>query len=85
MTVPVHMQAVDFVRQRLLEGQSPKYISESVCEHCLAKDTGGTGIGCDNMSVMVILFKRFASFGKAHADSMAANTDATNLYSASKA
>lgn len=72
---------MDFVRQRLLEGQSPKYISESVCEHCLAKDTGGTGIGCDNMSVMVILFKRFSNFSKTHAASVAKANDATNLYS----
>lgn len=60
------MQAVDFVRERLLEGQSVKYISESVCDHCLAKDTGGTGIGCDNMSMMIVVFKKFTQFDKAH-------------------
>lgn len=60
------LQAVDFVRERLLEGQSVKYISESVCDHCLAKDTGGTGIGCDNMSMMVVVFKKFTHFDKLH-------------------
>lgn len=61
-----NQQAVDFVRERLLEGQSVKYISESVCDHCLAKDTGGTGIGCDNMSMMVVVFKKFTHFDKLH-------------------
>ena len=61
------LQAVDFVRERLQEGQSVKYISESVCDHCLAKDTGGNGIGCDNMSMMVVVFKRFTNFHKAQA------------------
>lgn len=61
------LQAIDFVRERLLEGQSVKYISESVCDHCLAKDTGGNGIGCDNMSMMVVVFKRFTQFHKAQA------------------
>lgn len=61
------LQAVDFVRERLMEGQSVKYISESVCDHCLAKDTGGNGIGCDNMSMMIVVFKRFTHFHKAQA------------------
>ena len=68
------LQAVDFVRDRLLEGQSVKYISESVCDHCLAKDTGGNGIGCDNMSMMVVVFKRFTNFHKAQADRLTATT-----------
>ena len=68
------LQAVDFVRDRLLEGQSVKYISESVCDHCLAKDTGGNGIGCDNMSMMVVVFKRFTNFHKAQAARFTAMT-----------
>ena len=68
------LQAVDFVRDRLLEGQSVKYISESVCDHCLAKDTGGIGIGCDNMSMMVVVFKRFTNFHKAQAARLDAMT-----------
>lgn len=63
-----------FVRDRLLEGQSVKYISESVCDHCLAKDTGGNGIGCDNMSMMIVVFKRFTNFHQAHADRVTAMT-----------
>ena len=76
------MQAVDFVRQRLLEGQSAKYVSESVCDHCLAKDTGGTGIGCDNMSIMVVIFKKFTKFDSAHQDRVqAASMSGGDLYS----
>ncbi|KAL3155464.1 hypothetical protein ABBQ38_011019 [Trebouxia sp. C0009 RCD-2024] len=69
-----NQQAVDFVRDRLLEGQSVKYISESVCDHCLAKDTAGIGIGCDNMSMMIVVFKRFTSFHKAQAARLDAMT-----------
>lgn len=65
---------MDFVRDRLLEGQSVKYISESVCDHCLAKDTAGIGIGCDNMSMMIVVFKRFTSFHKAQAARLDAMT-----------
>ena len=62
------------MRDRLLEGQSVKYISESVCDHCLAKDTGGNGIGCDNMSMMVVVFKRFTDFYKAQAARLTTTT-----------
>ena len=78
----VGLQAVDFVRERLLEGQSVKYISESVCDHCLAKDTAGTGIGCDNMSIMVVVFKKFTHFDKAHTARMEASAmSGADLYS----
>lgn len=77
-----NQQAVDFVRQRLLEGQSVRYISESVCDHCLAKDTGGSGIGCDNMSMMIVVFKKFTQYDKAHKARMAATSmSGQDLYS----
>ncbi|DBA70974.1 TPA: hypothetical protein ACH3X2_011414 [Trebouxia sp. C0005] len=77
-----NQQAVDFVRQRLLEGQSVRYISESVCDHCLAKDTGGSGIGCDNMSMMIVVFKKFTQYDKAHQARMAATSmSGQDLYS----
>jgi hypothetical protein len=76
------LQAVDFVRQRLVEGQSVRYISESVCDHCLAKDTGGSGIGCDNMSMMIVVFKKFTQYDKAHKARMAATSmSGQDLYS----
>lgn len=77
-----NQQAVDFVRERLLEGQSAKYVSESVCDHCLAKDTGGTGIGCDNMSIMIVIFKKFTKFDSAHQERVqAASMSGGDLYS----
>ena len=53
-------QAVDFVRERLQQGMTPKQVCEAVCDRCLAPDTEGAGKGCDNMSVMVVLLKPFA-------------------------
>jgi hypothetical protein len=37
------VQAVDFVRERLLVGKTPKQVCEELCDHCLAPDTGGCG------------------------------------------
>jgi protein phosphatase 2C family protein 2/3 len=48
-------QAVDFVRRQVAEGKELTEICENMCEHCLAPDTSsGAGIGCDNMTVMII-------------------------------
>lgn len=48
-------QVVDFIRLRISEGKELSEIGEEICEHCLAPDTSsGTGIGCDNMTVLII-------------------------------
>lgn len=39
-------QAVDFVRERLQRGESPREICGNLCDRCLAPDTNGTGKGC---------------------------------------
>jgi serine/threonine protein phosphatase PrpC len=49
--------AVAFVRERLIKGFSPKQICEEACDYCLAEDTGGCGKGCDNMSIVISVFK----------------------------
>jgi protein phosphatase 1G len=49
--------AVDFVRQRLNAGTAPAAICEALCDHCCARDTRGSGLGCDNMSTIVLQFK----------------------------
>lgn len=49
--------AVTFVRERLIKGLSPKQICEEACDYCLAEDTGGCGKGCDNMSIVISVFK----------------------------
>lgn len=57
--VLTNQEAVDFVRERLQAGRSPKEVCEDVCDRCLAPDTGGCGKGCDNMSVVVVQLKEF--------------------------
>uniref|UniRef100_A0A7S2R9R5 PPM-type phosphatase domain-containing protein n=1 Tax=Rhizochromulina marina TaxID=1034831 RepID=A0A7S2R9R5_9STRA len=54
-----NQEAVDFVRSRLAEGKSPKEISEECCDHCLSEDPRKTtGIGGDNMTMMVVVFSQ---------------------------
>ena len=55
--VLTNQEAVDFVRERLLAGKTPQEICEEACDHCLAPDTNGCGKGCDNMSIIIVVFK----------------------------
>ena len=55
--VLTNQEAVDFVRERLQSGKTPKEIAEEMCDYCLAPDTRGCGKGCDNMSVVVVVLK----------------------------
>jgi len=50
--------ACAFLRARLAAGASPVDAAAALCDHCLAPDTHGTGLGCDNMSAVVCVFKR---------------------------
>eukprot|EP01025_Chloroclados_australasicus_P022770 TRINITY_DN23343_c0_g1_i10.p1 TRINITY_DN23343_c0_g1~~TRINITY_DN23343_c0_g1_i10.p1 ORF type:complete len:435 (+),score=73.65 TRINITY_DN23343_c0_g1_i10:275-1579(+) len=54
-----NQQAVNFVRDKLQTGMSPRAVCEAVCDACLAVEVGPMGKGCDNMSVMIIVFKNF--------------------------
>ena len=56
-------QAVDFVRKRLKSGEGLKSICEQMCDACLAPDLKGLCRGADNMSVIVVLFKKHARLG----------------------
>ncbi|KAG6878909.1 hypothetical protein C0992_006731 [Termitomyces sp. T32_za158] len=48
-------QVIDFVRREVAQGIELAEICENICEHCLAPDTtSGAGVGCDNMTIMVI-------------------------------
>ncbi|KAJ2919197.1 hypothetical protein MD484_g1232, partial [Candolleomyces efflorescens] len=48
-------QVIDFVRYKVYEGKPLEEIGEMMCDHCLAPDTSsGAGIGCDNMTVLII-------------------------------
>ncbi|KAI0720483.1 PP2C-domain-containing protein [Cerioporus squamosus] len=48
-------QAVNVVRLLISQGKRLPQICEEICELCLAPDTTtGAGIGCDNMTIMVV-------------------------------
>jgi len=55
---------VNFVRERLAarynSGEEVKIskICEELCDRCLAPDTRGSGLGCDNMSVIIAVLKK---------------------------
>lgn len=55
------LQSVDFVTQRLKQSKDPETICQEMCDHCLADDTEGSGEGCDNMTAMVVLLKKFTN------------------------
>eukprot|EP00887_Chlorella_sp_A99_P005128 scaffold25.g5128.t1 len=55
-----NQEAVDFVRRRL-RGDAPlQRICEELCDYCLAPDLKGLCRGADNMSVIVVLFRKTA-------------------------
>ncbi|QPG74210.1 hypothetical protein FOA43_001534 [Brettanomyces nanus] len=47
-------QAIDFVRRGIKLKQSLTEICETMMDTCLAPTSGGSGIGCDNMSVCIV-------------------------------
>jgi serine/threonine protein phosphatase PrpC len=55
-----NQEAVDFARKRIRQGQSLKSICEQMCDFCLAPDLKGMCRGADNMSVIIVLFRKHA-------------------------
>jgi protein phosphatase 1G len=54
-----NQQCVDFVRERLTPGRKPSAVVEELLDHCLAKDPKeAQGIGCDNMTGIIVRFNR---------------------------
>jgi serine/threonine protein phosphatase PrpC len=53
-----NQEAVDFARKRIRQGQSLKSICEQMCDFCLAPDLKGMCRGADNMSVILVLFRK---------------------------
>lgn len=49
-----NQEVVDFCRTRLAEGQEPEEVCEELLSHCLAPDCQMGGIGCDNMTVVLV-------------------------------
>lgn len=49
-------EVVDFVRHKISENMKPDKICESILDHCLAPDCRLGGVGCDNMTVIIVCF-----------------------------
>jgi protein phosphatase 2C family protein 2/3 len=47
-------EVVDFVRYQVSEGKELTEIGEMICDYCLAPDSDSGGIGCDNMTFLIV-------------------------------
>ncbi|XP_003747764.1 probable protein phosphatase 2C T23F11.1 [Galendromus occidentalis] len=55
-------EVVRFIRVRLAERMEPEIICEELMTRCLAPDTSMGGLGCDNMTVVLVCFLNGRSF-----------------------
>lgn len=46
----------DFVLRRVARGVEPDTIAEELMTRCLAADCTLGGVGCDNMTVVIVVF-----------------------------
>ena len=58
---------VDFVRYQVSKGKELTEIGGMICDHCLAPDTRDEGIGCDNMTILIVAIKHGRSKKKWYA------------------
>lgn len=56
MIIIFQQEVVDFVRSHIAKGTEPEDICEQLMMHCLAPDCQMAGLGCDNMTVVLICF-----------------------------
>lgn len=54
--VKSNQEVVDFVRRQLAGGASEREACEALLDDCLSPDCGGSGVGCDNMSAVIVTF-----------------------------
>lgn len=47
-------QVIDFVRRAIANGDDLGKIAENMMTKCLARDSETGGIGCDNMTVVIV-------------------------------
>ncbi|VDK64057.1 unnamed protein product, partial [Cylicostephanus goldi] len=57
-----NQEVVDFVRERLAEHRDPQTICEELLTRCLAPDAQMGGVGCDNMTVVIVGLLQKQSF-----------------------
>ncbi|CAI4230437.1 unnamed protein product [Auanema sp. JU1783] len=51
-----NQEVVDFIRERLADKRDPQTICEELLTRCLAPDCQMGGLGCDNMTVVIVGF-----------------------------
>ena len=49
-------EVADFVIRRIANGLEPEIICEELMNRCLATDNNMGGLGCDNMTVVLVCF-----------------------------
>ncbi|KAI8589732.1 phosphatase 2C-domain-containing protein [Geranomyces variabilis] len=49
-----NQEVVDFVRKKIAQGVDIPQICEAIMDHCLAPDSELGGVGCDNMTVVIM-------------------------------
>ncbi|VDO03738.1 unnamed protein product [Rodentolepis nana] len=54
--VMTNQEVISYVRSRLANGKSPDNICEELMMHCLAPNCNPNGLGCDNMTVVIVCF-----------------------------
>ncbi|KAK9763893.1 Protein phosphatase 2C 2 [Basidiobolus ranarum] len=47
-------EVVQYVREKIADNQTLPQICENMMDHCLASDSELGGVGCDNMTVMIV-------------------------------
>lgn len=55
-----NQEVIDFCRDRLAAGREPQVICEELLTRCLAPDCQMAGLGCDNMTVVLVCLTRGA-------------------------
>ncbi|KAI8328763.1 phosphatase 2C-like domain-containing protein [Chlamydoabsidia padenii] len=53
-----NQEAIDYIRHALTLKKSLKLICEEIMDFCLAESGDMTGIGCDNMTIIIVAFLR---------------------------
>jgi len=60
--VLTNQEVVDFVRRRIASKMEPDEICEELLNHCLAPDCQMGGLGCDNMTAILVCFLQEKSY-----------------------
>ncbi|KCV71660.1 hypothetical protein, variant [Fonticula alba] len=64
-------EAADFVREHLAFGLAPSAVAERLLTRCLAPSTGQSGLGCDNMTCIIITLGDKSAIGSSPEDFVA--------------